>query len=225
MIPIERPFMKAINIFFIKILYKFSHLISRIHDIILGVDFEIRVDEWDGHRFPYESTTFLSYRNLKKYIKQLAMPERSCATLKILDVGCGKGKMLYVFSDIAKSLNKDSSTIISAVSGLEYRKSLVKIAESNMKILRQRLFVPVNVIYGDAETYNDYDDYNLFYLYNPFDEAIMKKFICNICISVRNRPRKVRIVYCNPYFEDILLEAGFRFESGFFYHTKTYVFN
>src|SRR5260221_12185909 len=38
----------------------------------------------------------------------------------------------------------------------------------------------------------------LFYLYNPFREEILRRFITHVLISYANEPRALRFVYLNP---------------------------
>lgn len=195
-------------------IYKLSHWISRIHDLILGVDFEKRNDEWNEHRYPYEPTVHLSYRNLKKYIYQLY---KDGQTLNVMDIGCGKGKMLFVFSNLP----------VASVAGLEYVEVLADTARRNIDLLSEKgkIKVPIDVIYGDAEIYNCYDKYNIFYLYNPFDEILMERFINILNGSISKHPRTIRIIYCNYFYEKVLFDNGFNLETEFYYKTGVYIKN
>lgn len=193
-------------------IYKLSHCICRVYDLIYGIDFEKRRDEWNGHRYPYEPTVGLFYRELRRYIYRLYSDGE---VLNIVDIGCGKGKMLYVFSKLP----------VTSVAGLEYTEALVNIARRNISILseRNKIKAPVDIIYGDAEIYDCYDKYNVFYLYNPFDEILMEHFVNKVINSILKYPRIVRIIYCNYLYESVLLNQGFNIETEFYYRTRVYV--
>lgn len=99
----------------------------------------------------------------------------------MIDIGCGKGALLWVFSKYA----------FGQIAGLEYSKALCEICSENMK----KLDLNVDIINGDANFYNDYDRYNYMYLYNPFQGAIMTNFINNLHECIVRSSRKIRIIY------------------------------
>lgn len=120
----------------------------------------------------------------------------------IIDVGCGKGRMLEIFSHFD----------FSKVAGLEYSSELAEIARMNM----QKLGLSCEVFIEDATVFNAYDDYNYFYLFNPFPQPIMEKFVEKVKESIAQNPRKVTIIYTNPLCLSVFLESGFssRWEGG-----------
>ena len=160
-----------------------------------GVDFYAPVDNEGtpealaGH-IRYESTGFLFDRALKEFLRR-----QNHANDRILDVGCGKGRMLEVFHTFG-FLKAD---------GLEYSSELSKIARENMK----KLGLPCEVFTGDAAEFDGYDTYNWFYLYNPFAQNIMLRFIGKLKESLRRNPRKITILYTYPRCESAFAEAGF----------------
>lgn len=160
-----------------------------------GVDFFTMVEnkgtpeELAGH-IHYEATGFLFERDLKKFLSQ-----QNHANDRIIDVGCGKGRMLEFFHALGFSKSD----------GLEYSLELAEIARKNMKTLE----LPCGVFTGDAAEFDGYDSYNWFYLYNPFSHNIMLRFIGKIQESLRRNPRKITIVYTNPVCESDFAKAGF----------------
>lgn len=155
-----------------------------------GVDFAVVYENIPveiGYR--YQATTPRIYRELRKYL-------RDKKDVSLLDVGCGKGRMLKFFSKC--SLYK--------VDGLEYSKELVDIAKNNMKILS----IDSNVYRGDASQWNGYDEYNYFYLFNPFGKDVMAGFLGKLVESYKRNQRKITIIYLNPKEAEELKKIGFR---------------
>lgn len=69
----------------------------------------------------------------------------------------------------------------------------------------------VRIFQGDAALYDAYDEYNYFYLYNPFNEIIMTPFLRHVKESAERSPRDIHIIYYNPVHHDLLLAEGFSF--------------
>ena len=59
----------------------------------------------------------------------------------------------------------------------------------------------------NAFDYN-YDDYNVFFINNPFSIELMKKFIDIIIFSHNTVKRHIRIVYQFPFAIDAFKERG-----------------
>lgn len=114
----------------------------------------------------------------------------------VIDVGCGKGGLLEFYSRFGFGL----------VAGLEYEAELCEICKNNI----EKLHVDAMVIHGDANVYDDYDMFNYFYLYNPFDESITKNFIENVKKSINRRPRNVWVIYTNPIYLKNFEVSGYR---------------
>ena len=55
--------------------------------------------------------------------------------------------------------------------------------------------------------FKGYNDYNFFYLYNPFPEIVMKKFVQTLKEQINYK--KINIIYNNPVCHDLLEELGF----------------
>ena len=69
------------------------------------------------------------------------------------------------------------------------------------------------ILRGDAALFQELDDFNYFYIANPFDDTIMKPFLQNIKTSVSRKPRKIYIIYFNPLQHDMLISEGFMLEQ------------
>ena len=75
----------------------------------------------------------------------------------------------------------------------------------------RRIKEAVRVFQGYAALYDAYDDYNYFYLYNPFNEVIMTPFLQHVKESAARNPRDIHIIYHNPVHHELFAEEGFTF--------------
>jgi len=114
-------------------------------------------------------------------------------SIVLVDIGCGKGKVLCVWN---KMLPK--ATII----GIDYSSHLLNICKENLSKISAS---NVELICADAANFkldNNFEVY-LYYLYNPFDTKILDQFLKNIIHS------RAVIIYNNPVHKATLLDNGF----------------
>lgn len=102
------------------------------------------------------------------------------------DIGCGKGQMLLM-----AAINE-----MEKIGGIEFNQEIACIARSNMKVLQ----IGADIITGDATVFSEIDDYNIFFLYNPFGKESIKKVVSNLLESHRRKLRSIFIVYGNPFY-------------------------
>ena len=127
----------------------------------------------------------------------------------VLDIGCGKGFVLSFFGGLC----------FERVAGIEYDKKLCRLAGKNLRKTSKN----IKVYHADALEFSGYEKYDTFYLYNPFDENILKKCLNRILSSLEERPRKLIVIYCNPVYADCLRKKGFIEAGHFYYKTKVFV--
>ncbi len=138
---------------------------------------------------PYSGT---SGQELKKVLDTLEITLGDA----ILDVGSGKGGAMITFAKYP----------FSKITGIEISPQLSLIARANFeKLSIERL----NIIVGDAAEFNCIDDYNYFYLFNPFPQVVLRTVIQNIETSLIHSPRKIVIIYSNPQSHQVLTESRF----------------
>ena len=113
----------------------------------------------------------------------------------ILDIGCGKGKMVFFFHKLGFGKSD----------GIDFSKKLVDCARYNMKILKTEC----SIINADAIDFCGYANYNYFYLGNPFGKQTMHLVMDKIEESFRKKPRKITIIYYNPLCHEEIVESGF----------------
>jgi predicted RNA methylase len=115
--------------------------------------------------------------------------------IALIDLGCGKGKVLCVWS---KMFPKEQKII-----GVDYSPHLIEICLKNLhKISADN----VQVICDNVANVNipSNSKVNIFYLYNPFDEQILLKFLDKF------KNMNSIIIYTNPIYIDIFYKKGFK---------------
>lgn len=103
-----------------------------------------------------------------------------------VDVGCGKGKVLCVWSQCLP----DQQIYLM---GIEYSKDLFNIAKNNLKILAIDNCLLINSDICDVDFGSNNEDVcYVFYLFNPFGSKVMQNFIQKIklldCFIIYNNP-------------------------------------
>ena len=109
----------------------------------------------------------------------------------IVDFGCGKGGILI-------SLSKYP---FSKITGVEISPELVEIAKNNIKKLRIK---NVEVECCDASQFKKLNEYNYFYFFDPFPCVVMNEVMINIENSIIDNPRKIIIIYLNPFCHELI---------------------
>ena len=178
----------------------------KVYDIVHKTRFSGTDPDGDKDgRFAYFPSSVFSFPSLGRYIRRNMQNGRGHS---VLDIGCGKGFVLLFFS----RLHFDQ------VSGIEYDQALCRLAAKNLKRTRST----VSIYHSDATDFPGYGNYDTFYLYNPFDKAIMEQCLDRILSSLQQHPRKLTVFYCNPVHGDLLKEKGFQEVKHFYYKTTIY---
>jgi SAM-dependent methyltransferase len=141
----------------------------------------------NGEGNQYMPSTF----HLKAVLKKLNINKND----KVLDVGCGKGKAMYMMSLFP----------FERVDGIDLSNDLVAIANNNFNILKNK---KCRAICSNALTFDKYEDYNVFYFYNPFPEEIFAGVVEKIKESYKKQPRKITCIYMNPICDDVIKNSG-----------------
>jgi len=141
-----------------------------------------RVGNYENHGTAFVSTSkdFLKrvVDDLEKSIKKPLVKEL------FVDYGSGKGSAIIHARDIG----------FKEAIGVEFALELHEIAESNIEKMNLK---GVQSVYADATTYPLPLDASVVYLFNPFDEIVMGKFIENIVKEKENFKGDVYFIYKN----------------------------
>ena len=145
---------------------------------------------------PYEALNYFILEILLENFCKLFPREKN-----LIDVGCGKGRVMvaaahYGFKNII---------------GVDFAKELCAAAERNInKIKTQFPGTTFNIYCKDMLNYLINADDKVFFLFNPFNNEIMEKFLEKIDRSVREHRRTIYFIYANPQQKEILIQNGFQ---------------
>lgn len=110
-----------------------------------------------------------------------------------VDIGCGRGRVLRCAA----------RTRIAGVIGIEDIRELCEDARKNLGRIRHPR-VSARVIHGRAEDF-DYGSGSVFFLFNPFGPATLRRVLAEIEPTIANRP--IKIIYANPVYDAVLAET------------------
>ncbi|MDP9140139.1 MAG: class I SAM-dependent methyltransferase [Pseudomonadota bacterium] len=113
-----------------------------------------------------------------------------------VDLGCGKGRPLVVASEFP----------FQRVVGVELAPPLADIARENARIVAaaypDRTGIDIEV--GDATMSTPPADCVVYFLYNPFDETLIRKLINRLELDLQGQLRHAFFVYYNPVHSAVL---------------------
>lgn len=145
---------------------------------------EMDFDKAHGNQYQPSTTT-----NLKRVLKRMNITSDD----SIIDIGCGKGRAMYVMSRFP----------FGKICGYDLSSDLVSIAEENFRKLD--ISERCHVQQADAELFEGYDEFNYFYFFNSVPREVFIKMIGHVQESIERKPRKVVFIYMHPEQEDYLL--------------------
>lgn len=121
----------------------------------------------------------------------------------VFDFGCGKGGALLLFY----------SANVSKLGGVEYDEEIYDIAVDNFK----KMGIDTSgVLHADAaKVTKELDQYNYFFMYNPFQGETFRQVIKNLQDSYMRKNRTMYLIYSGPYNHDLVIK------DGIFKHSKT----
>lgn len=166
-----------------------NHISERLWEILHGVDF-IRIipntdDMFKGTTDCHEYAP--SFSDISDYLDTLNLSSND----SILDLGCGKGKVLYILSKYA----------FGRVDGIEICPGIAEICMKNLAKLK---VTTAKVFVTDATMFEDYQDYNYFYLYNSFGAETLDKVLSKIDVTLQNSEKgNAYIIYANPVHSNV----------------------
>ena len=136
----------------------------------------------------WTSVINLSFNFCKNYLGQ------DFKNYQFVDIGCGKGKVLMVWEKNCKK-----KKIKMKISGIDYYKPLVLIANKNLK-----KFSKIKIVTQDVISYNFNNKKTIFFLYNPFNLNVFKKIVSKL------KSQKYIIIYNNPVHLNFLKKNNFK---------------
>ncbi|MDR1479909.1 MAG: class I SAM-dependent methyltransferase [Planctomycetaceae bacterium] len=191
-----------------RILYYFSCLPSRIYWKVKGTILRWRGCDFADFRDPsfgfdvgyqYRSTPVRDFRRLMKRVDREFLPFEQMA---FFDAGFGKGAILIEGMKLG----------IPQVGGVELSESMFAVCNRNLEILGRKKENTKLYQANAATLTTQLDDFNLFYMSNPFPEHVVKQFALSIIDSTKRKPRKFFIVYFHATLHQTLIDTGFKLE-------------
>ena len=133
---------------------------------------------------------------LRKLLKELNIPPGKI----FVDLGCGKGIVLLVASEFG----------FKQARGIEFSPVLCDIAIKNCSTYKEKTKTDIDfiILSSDVIDYCLNDDEDVFYLFNPFDEYVLKQALNNITASLKRRNRGILIIYRNAVHASIIEKNG-----------------
>jgi predicted RNA methylase len=150
-----------------------------------------------GHASIYQACNYYILEKAFNYLQSIS------ANKTIVDFGCGKGRAMVVAAHYG----------FSDITGIDFAKAICNVAEQNIKKVKSLYpTVKFNIICDDVVNYKVENNTNFFFFFNPFDEVVMLKVVKNILSSLKEKSRKIYIIYVNPVHKEIFESAGFEEE-------------
>lgn len=147
----------------------------------------------DEYHHPYEPTPYC-------VLERLAESEYITKDSKVLDYGCGKGRvgffLNYKLGCSVVGIEYDEKIWGKA---LENRKSYVGHASANVNGMSQKgtLFTGVEFVYADAKDFR-VENADCFYFFNPFSLEILQSVLGRILESYYEAPRSMQLFFYYP---------------------------
>ncbi len=119
----------------------------------------------------------------------------------LIDLGSGKGRTLLLASNFP----------FRKIIGIELSHRLSEIARRNIRIYKSssQKCSDLEVVCIDAKDFEIPDEKTVFYLYNPFDEYVMREVLSNIEASLKRYASEIYLVYVNPVHYELMDQAPF----------------
>ena len=157
-----------------------------------------------GISFGYQPTRVVPLRKLFKKIESL-IPSYD----GFVDFGCGKGRPLLIAAEFG----------FRKAIGVDFAHELCEIAKNNCAVYKRKTGTKTEfrILISDAADYSINNDENVFYMYNPCKEIVLKKIIDNIQSSIHKQPRRILIIYHNPQPNNVIEQQDNFVKSGEFF--------
>lgn len=142
----------------------------------------------------YEAVSFYMLEQLLTAFRKIS------AETSIIDLGCGKGRMMMVAPHFG----------ITNIKGIDFARELCQQAIANMKV-KEKQFPGIKwkVIHQNVEEYNVRRSDSVFFMFNPFDSQVLKNFLRKLDASCEQFPRTTYFIYASPQHQQMLLDDGY----------------
>jgi len=143
---------------------------------------------------PYEAANYYLLEKLFTEFRKLSKAD------SLIDLGCGKGRVLVVAAHFD----------FKNITGIDFATELCEEASANMKKVNQKSpQLQWKIINDNVANYNISPADSVFFMFNPFTDEIIEKFLKKLEISCRQFPRTTWFLYASPLHKEILLNRGY----------------
>jgi tRNA1(Val) A37 N6-methylase TrmN6 len=142
----------------------------------------------------YEAVSFYMLEHLFNAFKKIS-DETS-----IVDLGCGKGRMMMVAPHFG----------FTRIAGIDFAKEVCEQASANME-RKEKQFPGLKwkILNENVEDYAIQPDDTVFFMFNPFNETVLKNFLEKLDTSCHQFPRATCFLYASPQYEKLLSDKGY----------------
>ena len=116
-----------------------------------------------------------------------------------IDLGCGKGKALLLAAQAG----------FPKVVGVDFEPELCRAARANLERYAGGIPVEFEVLTQDAGLFEFPPEPTVLFLYNPFQEGVMRTVMANLERSLREHPRELSVIYMNAQLAAVLDDLPF----------------
>jgi len=124
-----------------------------------------------------------------------ALPQKIIPQAAFIDIGCGKGRVLLMAAEHG----------FRKIIGVDFAADLCLAARDNVERYRRssNSSAVFSIEQRDACTYNVPDQPGVLFLYNPFNESVMRSFVANVERSLSQHPREFYVIYHMPLWNKV----------------------
>lgn len=118
----------------------------------------------------------------------------------LIDIGCGKGRAICVAASYG----------FRKVIGIDFAKEMIDAAEKNLAVTKSiHPSLEYQLRWADISSLEIGKDVQTIFLFNPFDEILLKTVVQKIEASLKSYPRKLYVLYASPRHEEVFFAAGY----------------
>ena len=142
----------------------------------------------------YEAVSFYMLEKLLNAFQKVS------GLTSIIDLGSGKGRVLMVAPHFG----------FTDITGIDFATELCQQANANMRE-KEKEFPTIRwrVINENVENYDIGSRDSVFFMFNPFTEAVLKHFLEKLDHSCHEFPRSIYFLYASPQHQQLLLDGGY----------------
>jgi len=147
-----------------------------------------------GKASRYEAVNFFLLEKLLENFRKLS------SVTSIVDLGCGKGRVLVVAAHYG----------FTNITGIDFAVELCEEAAKNMEKVKSKFpLIHWNIINSSVEEYDIMPDDSVFFMFNPFTEEIIRIFLNKLERSCKQFPRTTYFLYASPQYKELLTGIGY----------------